>query len=49
MLYTDKTPIISVDLLNGRPIPFFDEQPTSSMLILADREAEYCSKAPVMF
>ena len=43
-LYTTKTPITSVDLLNDQVLPFFAEQDVSMLRILTDRGTEYCGK-----
>lgn len=43
-LYTTKTPITAVDLLNDKVLPFFDEQGMGLIRILTDRGTEYCGK-----
>ncbi len=40
--YTDKTAITSVDPLNDRVIPFFNEYKIPLLRILTDRGTEYC-------
>ncbi len=42
-LYTTKT-ITSVDLLNDRVLPFFEENGMGILRMLTDRGTEYCSK-----
>ena len=41
-LYTDKSAITAADLLNGRVVPFFDDQGIKLQRILTDRGTEYC-------
>jgi hypothetical protein len=41
-LYTRKTPLTAVDILNDRVIPFFDEHEIHIDRILTDRGIEYC-------
>jgi transposase InsO family protein len=41
-LYTEKSVITAVDMLNDRVIPFFDRQEIPLMRILMDRGTEYC-------
>lgn len=43
-LYTTKTPIIGVDLLHDRVLPFFASQHMEVIRILTDRGTEYCGK-----
>jgi len=43
-LYTTKTPITSVDLLNDRVLPFFEEHEMGILRMLTDRGTEYCGK-----
>ena len=44
-LYTTKTPITAVDLLNDRVLPYFESQGMGIIRILTDRGTEYCGKA----
>lgn len=44
-LYTTKTPITAADILNGRVLPFFEQQDLPMLRILTDRGTEYCGKA----
>ena len=43
-LYTTKTPITAVDLLNDRVLPFFESQGITLIRVLTDRGTEYCGK-----
>lgn len=43
-LYTNKTPIMSADLLNDRVLPFFEEHSIALLRMLTDRGTEYCGK-----
>ena len=43
-LYTTKTPIRAVELLNNRVLPVFDEQGMGMIRVLTDRGTEYCGK-----
>jgi len=43
--YSNKTPITSADLLNGRMLPLLAEQGMGLLRILTDRGTESCGKA----
>lgn len=43
-LYTTKTPITGVDLLNDRVLRFFEEHGISILRMLTDRGTKYCGK-----
>lgn len=43
-LYTSKTPITAVDLLNDRVLPFYESQGLPMLRIMTDRGTEYCGK-----
>jgi transposase InsO family protein len=43
-LYTTKTPITGVDLLNDKVLPFFVEQEMGIIRMLTDRGTEFCGK-----
>ena len=43
-LYTTKTPITSVDLLNDKVLPFFEAHQLPMLRILTDRGTEYCGR-----
>ena len=43
-LYTSKTPITSVDILNDRVLPFFEQYQLPKLRVLTDRGTEYCGR-----
>src|SRR3712207_2466444 len=43
-LYDRKTPITAADLLNGRVLPFFEEDGVPLMRVLTDRGTEFCGR-----
>ena len=43
-LYTEKTAITSVDMLNDKVLQFFHEQEIPLLRVLTDRGTEYCGK-----
>ena len=43
-LYTTKTPITAVDVLNDKVLPFFEMNELPMLRILTDRGTEYCGR-----
>lgn len=43
-LYTTKTPITAVDILNDKVLPFFEQHELPVLRILTDRGTEYCGR-----
>ena len=43
-LYTAKVPVTAADVLNGRVLPFFEEQNVPILRILTDRGTEFCGR-----
>ncbi len=41
-VYTSKIPVTAADLLNGRALPFFENQGIPVLRVLTDRGTEYC-------
>jgi transposase InsO family protein len=41
-VYTSKIPVTAADLLNGRALPFFENQGILVLRVLTDRGTEYC-------
>ena len=44
ILYTTKTPITAVDVLNDKVLPFFEMNELPMLRILTDRGTEYCGR-----
>ena len=44
MLYTMKTPLTAVELLNDQVLPFFEEHAMGLLRVLTDRGTEYCGR-----
>jgi transposase InsO family protein len=43
-LYTTKTPITAIDMLNDKVLPFFEAHALPKLRILTDRGTEYCGR-----